>query len=100
MQQNARDNLLSVEIYGQTYNVRAGKDPSYIQSLAAHVNECMQQIAETTNTIDSLKVAILAALNITADYFQVREEHQKENELIEKKSGDLLALLEGGVNGK
>ncbi len=100
MEQKATNSVLSVEIYGQTYNVKAGKDPAYIQKLAEHVNECMHQIAETTKTVDSLKVAILAALNITADYFQVKEDAQKEQEFIEKKSKDLLALLDDGVAGQ
>src|SRR5215510_9876755 len=56
--------LVQVEIYGQSYNLRGEGDSSYLQELAAYVDRRMREVAEATATVDSLKVAILAALNI------------------------------------
>ena len=58
-----------VEIYDQTYNLR-GSDPDYIHRLAGYVDAKMRAVAEQTSTIDSLRLAVLAALNI-ADEYQV-----------------------------
>ena len=55
---------VQVEIFGQTYKLRAEDDPSYVESLAAVVDGKMREIARQTNAVDSLRVAILAALNI------------------------------------
>jgi len=55
---------VQVEIFGQTYKLRAEDDPAYVESLAAIVDGKMREIAKQTNAVDSLKVAILAALNI------------------------------------
>lgn len=56
--------LVQVEIYGQSYNLRGEGDTSYLQELAVYVDRRMREVAEATATVDSLKVAILAALNI------------------------------------
>jgi hypothetical protein len=56
---------VSVEIYDQTYNLRAS-DPEYIQKLAAMVDGKMRAVSANGSTVDSLRVAVLAALNITA----------------------------------
>lgn len=56
--------LIQVEIFGQSYNLRGEGDTSYLQELAGYVDRRMREVADATGTVDSLKVAILAALNI------------------------------------
>lgn len=56
--------LIQVEIFGQSYNLRGEGDTSYLQELAGYVDKRMREVADATGTVDSLKVAILAALNI------------------------------------
>jgi cell division protein ZapA len=58
-----------VEIYDQTYHLR-GSDPEYINQLAEFVDAKMRLISKQAATVDSLRVAVLAALNI-ADEFHV-----------------------------
>lgn len=60
---------IRVEIYDQVYNLR-GSDPEYIEHLAEYVDSKMRAVAAQTATIDSLRLAVLAALNI-ADEYQV-----------------------------
>ena len=64
--------MTQVEIFGQTYNVRAEGDSTYIHDLARFVDSRMKEVAEKTATVDTTKIAILAALNISDDL------HQKE----------------------
>jgi cell division protein ZapA len=66
--------VTQVEIFGQTYNVRAEGDSSYIHDLARFVDSRMKEVAERTATVDTTKIAILAALNISDDL------HQKERQ--------------------
>jgi cell division protein ZapA len=54
---------VSVAIYDQTYHLR-GDDPAYIQKLAGIVDSKMRLVASHGKTVDSLRVAVLAALNI------------------------------------
>jgi cell division protein ZapA len=57
------DNSISVDIYDQTYNLR-GEDTDYIRHLADIVDGKMRAVASHGKTVDSLRVAVLAALNI------------------------------------
>jgi cell division protein ZapA len=63
---------VSVEIYDQTYNLRAS-DPEYIQKLAAMVDGKMRAVSANGSTVDSLRVAVLAALNIADELLRLQE---------------------------
>ncbi len=66
-----RGSVTQVEIFGQTYSVRAEGDSSYIHDLARFVDSRMKEVAEQTATVDTTKIAILAALNISDDLHRV-----------------------------
>ena len=63
----ANNSSVRVEIFDQAYNLR-GSDPEYILKLAEYVDAKMRAVAEQTNTIDTVRVAVLAALNIADEY--------------------------------
>lgn len=65
--------VVTVEIYGHRYPVRSSLEARYVAELAAFVDEKMRAAADETPGGDSLKVAVLAALNIADDYFQYRQ---------------------------
>ncbi|MFH4385205.1 cell division protein ZapA, partial [Acinetobacter baumannii] len=58
------EQTIRVEIYNQTYSIRSDGDNNYILKLAEYVDSKMREISSGTFTVDSLKVAILAALHI------------------------------------
>lgn len=62
----------AVTIYGRTYHLRGGGDPAYLRGLAEIVDAKMREVAGATGTADTLKVAILAALNLADDVAQGR----------------------------
>lgn len=73
-----------VEICNQTYSLRGELDEAYVQRLAAYVDEKMRALAAHTETADSLRLAILAALNIADDYFCLRQQtDQRRHEATE-----------------
>lgn len=59
---NATD-YVTVEIYDQTYHL-SGQDADHIRQLAAQVDAKMRAVAAQGRTVDSLRVAVLAALNL------------------------------------
>jgi cell division protein ZapA len=65
-----------VEIYGQTYNVRGEGDPNYLTELARFVDTRMREVAAQVATVDPLKIAILAALNIADEFSRSRKRHE------------------------
>jgi cell division protein ZapA len=74
---NDSANATSVEIFGQTYNVRGNGDPDYLAELARFVDNRMREVAAQVATVDPLKIAILAALNIADEFSRFRD--QREN---------------------
>lgn len=56
-----------VEIFDQVYNLR-GSDADYIIKLAEYVDSKMRAVSEQTSTVDSVRLAVLAALNIADEY--------------------------------
>jgi cell division protein ZapA len=70
----AREDLVHVEIFGQTYAVRGGEDPAYVERLAAYVDERMKEVSRASGAVDSVRIAVLAALNLADECFRLRRE--------------------------
>jgi cell division protein ZapA len=66
----------SVEIFGQTYNVRGDGDPDYLMELARFVDSRMREVAGQVATVDPMKIAILAALNIADEFSRYRKQRE------------------------
>lgn len=71
---NSTNNSVAVDIYDQTYHLR-GQDTERIQKLAQLVDGKMRTVAEKGTTVDSLRVAVLAALNIADELVAVSEKY-------------------------
>jgi len=103
--------LVEVEIFGQVYRLRAEDDPAYVESLASFVDRKMQDVFRTTKNVDSLKVAVLAALNIADEYHRARRSspggsagepaaRRKEAAAeLERRSDDLIRILDEALAG-
>lgn len=73
----------TVRIYDQAYHL-TGQDPDHIRQLAEQVDAKMRAVAAQGRTVDSLRVAVLAALNLADELSQatggsteVRDGHAK-----------------------
>jgi len=64
---------VKVEIYDQVYHLKGEQDEAYMTELAHFVDGKMRSIAEATHMVDSLRVSMLAALNIADELFELRE---------------------------
>jgi cell division protein ZapA len=60
---------VTVEIYDQTYHL-SGYEARHIRELAARVDSKMRAVAAQGRTVDSLRVAVLAALNLADELSQ------------------------------
>jgi cell division protein ZapA len=63
-----------VTIFGRTYYLRGEGDPAYLAELAGIVDTKMRSVADGTGAADTLKVAILAALNIADESVRARRD--------------------------
>jgi cell division protein ZapA len=75
LKENNVDQSISVEIYDQIYHLR-GTDPAYIEHLARLVDAKMRAVSAHGGTVDSLRVAVLASLNIADELVSARERYK------------------------
>ena len=92
--------VTTVKIYNQTYQLRSGGDPEHVKRLAQYVDETMTGVYENTPAVDSLKVAVLAALNIADDYFSAKLKLDHLEEAVTEKSEKIITLLDPLVGPK
>jgi cell division protein ZapA len=85
---------IRVEIYNQTYNIRSDGDGQYLAELAEFVDSRMREISSGTLTVDSLKVAILAALHIADELFRLRQTLEHNDSELATRSAEFVDLLD------
>lgn len=85
---------VKVEIYDQEYHMRGELDAEYIRRLAEYLDSKMRSIAQRTHTVDSLRVAVLAALNIADEYHQLKARHESETQSVSDRIGECHAVLD------
>jgi cell division protein ZapA len=85
---------IRVEIYNQTYNIRSDGDSEYITQLAEFVDTRMREISSGTLTVDSLKVAILAALHIADELHRLKRLHEQTDSQLASRSAECAEMLD------
>lgn len=93
--------VVHVEVYGQKYPIKTELDPRYVEQLATFVESRMELAAKTSPSSDAVGLAVLAALNITDEFFRTRSNLLNSSgsltakaEAIEKIVDQALALAE------
>jgi cell division protein ZapA len=89
---------IKVDIYDQTYHVAGDLDPAYVERLAQCVDAKMREIARATGTVDSVKVAVLAALAIADELFTLRESAEEGREALREEAKRCLKLVERALH--
>lgn len=92
--------VLKINIYGTEYPIKsdAETDTEYIRRVADYVDKKMREIDQNTQSKSSLKVAILAALNITDELFQERMMKGSLSAEVENKIKSWHELLQTTLN--
>lgn len=88
------EQTIRVEIYNQTYSIRSDGDNDYIQNLAEYVDSKMREISSGTMTVDSLKVAILAALHIADEFYQLKLTQTNIDTQLATRSSECSEMLD------
>ena len=95
----------TVEIFGQRLGLRADGDEARVQEIARFVDFRMREVADRSSSVDTVKIAVLTALNIADELFQERESDQDTRQKrLEKQAKRLATKIEEamkpGTTGK
>jgi cell division protein ZapA len=82
----------TVEIFGQRLGLRADGDASRLQELAGFVDSRMREVADRSSSVDTVKIAVLTALNIADELFQERESDQDSRQKRMEEQAERLVL--------
>jgi cell division protein ZapA len=86
-------NSIRVEIFDQPYHLR-GSDPEYIAKMAEYVDSKMRAVAAQTATVDSLRLAVLAALNIADEYHVLKRKYDAIANQLQERTQSLSGALD------
>jgi cell division protein ZapA len=92
------DRVVPVVIQGQRYPIRSALDPSYVADLAAYVDEKMRTAAEAGAAQDSLRLAVLAALNIADEVFRCRDLADRQLRAVDERAREIEQLVDAALD--
>ncbi len=85
---------MRLEIFDQTYHVRGEVDEAYMEELARYVDEKLRAVAAGSRSMDSHRVAVLAALNIADELYTLRRRNEKLESQIRPRVERALASID------
>ena len=83
-----------VNIFGQSYTLLGEANPEYMLRLAKYVDSKMREVSDATPGLDQLKIAILAAINISNEIFQIKDATSHWEKIIKEKSENMINILD------
>ena len=92
------NSIVSVEIAGQRYPIRSSLDVAYVTELAAYVDEKMKAAAESATAHDTLRLAVLAALNIADEMFRCRESAGERARAVVDRTRAIEQMLDAALH--
>ncbi|MBI4477758.1 MAG: cell division protein ZapA [Acidobacteria bacterium] len=89
------DRVTRVEILGQRYPIRSDLDEPYLNALASYVEQKLRAAADATPAGDTVRLAVIAALNIADEFFRCRdgEDWQIANRCLAERTAALEQLM-------
>ena len=86
--------VISVEIQGHRYPIHSTLDQEYVVRLAKYVDEKIRATSDSTPNADSLRVAVLAALNIADELFRSREASRDRDGRLAERAGEIERMVD------
>jgi cell division protein ZapA len=90
----AEAHVVSVKIRGHRYPIHSALDAQYVNELAAYVDEKMRASAPSG---DSLRLAVLAALNIADELFRCQDAQQAGHGALTERAQALERLMDAAL---
>ena len=95
---DAPSRIVTVEIMGQRYPIRSALDIEYITHLATYVDEKIQSATELSTGGDTIRIAVLAALNIADEYFRARNSDADHETELQRRTGEIEQMVDRALN--
>jgi cell division protein ZapA len=87
--------VVTVRIAGEDYTIRAAASPDYTRECAAYVDRLLSEYVRAGSLVHTQKAPILAALALTNELFQARQELDALRAELARRSAAIAADIEG-----
>jgi cell division protein ZapA len=91
---NESPRVVAVEILGQQYPIRSTLAESYVADLAAYVDEKIRSAADVTPTTDTVRLVVLAALNIADECFHTLDRDKSGRDIVVERVARIERLVD------
>jgi cell division protein ZapA len=91
------EHIVSVEIRGQRYPIRSDLDAKYVNVLASYVDDKIRAASETAPSGDSLRLAVIAALNIADELFRCQDVQKERRGALAERAQALERLVDAAL---
>ena len=92
------EKLFQTEILGQKLPLKSDHSEDYLQQLSNYVEEMADKVRSRFATVDSLRIAIITAINIAEEYWNYRKNQETAFSLMEKRIGELQDKINSALN--
>ncbi|MBN1613763.1 MAG: cell division protein ZapA [Deltaproteobacteria bacterium] len=86
-----------IRILEQEFYVSSDSGDEYVSKVVDYVTVKVEEIRSKTGTTNTLKIAVLAALNIADDYFKLKGAEEDIHSEVENKSEELIKLIDEAI---
>lgn len=86
-------NVVKVSILGDEYSIRSDASPEQTRAVAEYVDRVIRQVMAGSQMVESHKAAILAALSITGELFEARDNGHSLAGSMQKLSNEIRPWL-------
>ena len=90
---SAKKHTARVTILNEEYAIRSDTPPEHAQAVAKYLDQAIRKVLSSGTVVESNRAVVLAALQITAELFAAREEHEATNESVRALSDYVRPLL-------
>jgi cell division protein ZapA len=86
--------VVNVKIYDREYALRTSGDTERLRSLCAFLDKRMRELAASSGSVDTLRVAVLAAVSLADDLYRTRDALQEMDEFVSRRSLACVSMLD------
>jgi cell division protein ZapA len=90
--------VVHVDIQGQRYAIKSELDPKYVNDIAAFVDQKMERVGRELSTADSVRLAVMAALNIADELFRARQDTSGATTEILARAAEIERLVDAALD--
>lgn len=89
-----KDQVAKVVIFGEEYTVRSSDDTEYVLNVAEYVDKKMREIAAKNNSMSPNKIAILTALNLAGELFDLKRKSGEDLSEVDSRAKNIIEMLD------